>query len=356
MAIVRAQDIADLVNATLRELGPPTFQQIAQRLQDYPIMGRWLKEDKIMLSGGYGIQRVLMINISAQARHVSLFQVDNVDVPDLLATISVPWCHAETKYAFERREVLMNNSGREMIVNILQPRRLDALISLAEELEVRAWSLPAAGTDEQKLLPLGIPYWVVPNASEGFNGGAPSGYTDVGGINPATQAEGRWRNYTFTYAAATKGDLVRKWRTAFRRCQWRSPVPHTGLTGSEENRYGWYVNDVTYEQLVDIAESQLENIGRDINAVQGSVTFKGIPITWIPQLDSWTTTSGFRRPFPVFGIDHNSFFAYVLEGDYLQERGVQPSPRMHNAFENFIDLTYQYVCVDRRRQIVGYQA
>jgi len=49
-------------------------------------------------------------------------------------------------------------------------------------------------------------------------------------------------------------------------------------------------------------------------------------------------------------IDHSTFNPVVLKGDVLRESKPSNSgSRQHNVFETFVDLTYNYVCVDRRR-------
>jgi hypothetical protein len=58
----------------------------------------------------------------------------------------------------------------------VKPRRHAAMIDLAEELEAKAWQVPNS-TD--KLNPYGLPYWIVYNSSTGFNGGYPTGRTQL---------------------------------------------------------------------------------------------------------------------------------------------------------------------------------
>jgi hypothetical protein len=44
-----------------------------------------------------------------------------------------------------------------------------------------------------------------------------------------------------------------------------------------------------------------------------------------------------------------------LKGDYLRETGPIMSKDQHNAWNNFVDLTYNYICIDRRRNLYGYK-
>lgn len=342
MAVIKADDIVDLVAGTLKDLGRLSFQQIAQNLQDYEVFSKWFKKDKLQFDSGIGIQRTLMTSLSNQASHVGLFDEDNLTVPDLIKQMSVPWVHAKTGWAFEYREVLMNR-GKSLIFNVLKPRRADAMISLVEELESKAWGDVPASTDTKQ--PYGIQYWVVTNATTGFNGGAPSGHTTVGGINPTSVPS--WKNYTGQYTNVTKADLIKKMRTAARKCNFKSPISIDDYRNGKGQRYRLYCNEDTLSSFEDVGESQNENLGRDIASMDNTIVFRNFPIIWVPQLDSKTTD-------PLYGIDHSTFYPVCLKGDYLRESKPRQNANQHNTYEVFVDLTYQYVCVDRRRNFVFY--
>ena len=185
MATLTDAEISDLVTSTLQDLGRMRFTQIAQRVQHYEVMGKMLKKDKLQFDdGGYGIKRTIMVDHSNAARHVGLYETDDVNVGDVLQTIAIPWRHLTTNFAYERREIL-ENSGVSRIVKLLDVRRTDAMISMAELMETAFWSKPADSTDETK--PFGISYWIVYNATTGFNGGNATGFTTgPGGLDSAT--------------------------------------------------------------------------------------------------------------------------------------------------------------------------
>ena len=144
--ILKDSDIIDLVAGTLKELGRMKFQQIAQELQDYEVMQRWLKNDRVMFDSGIGIQRTLMYKQTRGARHVGLFQKDVVNVASVIKQMNIGWVHATNNWAFERRETLMNK-GSALVFKVVEPRRVDCMLGLAEELEEKAWSLPAVDNE-----------------------------------------------------------------------------------------------------------------------------------------------------------------------------------------------------------------
>ena len=76
------------------------------------------------------------------------------------------------------------NRSPARLVNLLQSSRVDAMTDLAELMESNFWGAPASSSDTLK--PYGVPYWIVYNATTGFNGGHPSGFSDVGSFSSTT--------------------------------------------------------------------------------------------------------------------------------------------------------------------------
>lgn len=349
MATIQADDIADLVAGTLKDLGKPKFQQIAQSLQDYEVFPRWFKKDKTVIDSGIGIQRTLMNRTQGNARHTGLYQTDITNVRDAIDQLSVPWRHAETSYALDVREMMMNK-GSALIFNVIQPRRDGSMIDLVELLENAAWSAPASSSDN--LLPYGLPYWIVKNATTGFNGGAASGHTTVAGVSLTDSPT--FKNYTALYTNKTKADLVSKMRTAHRKIRFKSPIAGSDYSKGVADRYRIYVNETTIAAFEDVGEAQNENLGRDIASVwggdvsksrEGGIMFRGSPIVWIPKLDADTTD-------PVYMIDHDTFMPCVLKENFMRETVIKPSQEQHNTVKVFTDLSYNFICLNRRGNAV----
>lgn len=355
MAVIELQDIPDFVAGTLRELGRPKIQQIAQRLQTYVVIGNWLKKDKVQFDEGSGIQRTLMNTLSRQARHVGVTHTVTVDIPTLIDQLQINWRHAHVPWAFTYQEVLMN-SGRSLVFNVVKPRRLDALISMAEELEAKAWSSPSS---TNKTEPYGIPYWIVYNATDGFNGGAASGHTLVAGVDLTTTPN--FKNWSVTYTNVTKADLISKLRTAHRKCRWMSPVNVNDYRKSENAEFRLYTNETRISALEDLGEAQNENLGRDLASVGtsgdvkyaegGQLVFRRHPIIWAPQLDD---SSVFSSPAnPVYGVDHSTFYPVCMVGDFFRETKPMQLQNQPNVFRVDMWISYNFLCVDRRRNFVA---
>lgn len=341
MANLALSDIVDLVAGTLKELGPPKFSQIAQNLVGYEIFTKWFKRDKMVVGEGYAIQRNLMVRLSDAAAHVSLTTEDSTGIADVMEQITVPFKFARTQWGFNYVETLANR-GKALVFNVFEPRRADALLSLVEELESKAWASPAATTS---LEPYGIPYWIVRNATTGFNGGHPSGHSAIAGLDVANAPT--FKNYTGQYVNVSKSDLVKMMRTAARKTNFRSPVTLPEYRGSTGSNYRYYMNEATISAFEDLGESQNENLGRDVAPMDGQITFHKNPLIYVAQLDSDTTN-------PVYQIDHTTFSVCAQKGNWMRETEVMRDPFKKDWYYVPIDLGYNYLCTDRRRNAIFY--
>lgn len=340
MATLFATGIADLLAVTLRDLGRMRFQQIAQDLQDYEVFTKWFRRDKVAFDEGIGIQRTLMAKFeSSQAAFVGLEQEDSVNIPDVLTTMTVDWRHAMTAWALEYRETLMNR-GRAVVEKIIKPRRANALLALVSKLESGGWGSPASTSAKE---PNGIRYWVVYNATDGFTGAAPTGHTLVGNVNLTTYPN--FKNYSATYTTANRTDLIKKMRTAHRKIRFKSPISIQDYRRGRGDRYRIYTTETILSSLEDEGMAQNENLGRDLAQLDNTIVFRNHPVIWVPELDS--LSGG-----PIYMIDHSTFYPVCLRGDFLRESRANQSATQHNVYRFFVDLTFNFVDVDRRRSAI----
>lgn len=342
MPFLQADDMADMVAGTLKELGRLRFNQIIQELADYEIMPRWFKKMRKTDEGGIGIQRNLMIKSDDVAKHVGWYHVDDTNVADHMIQISIPWVTCQTDWAMEHKDTLVNK-GKAVVFNVIKPRRINAMISMVQLLETHAWASPALADTH---LPFGVFYYIVYNASEGFNGDVPTGHTTVAGVTPSDHGS-RYMNYTAQFTDVTRDDLIAKWTKAQWLTNWKSPVTVKDYRGANGSRYRWYMHYDTAVAIATYAEQQNENLGKDVASMDGRATFLGHPIVRIHAFDDLASGSE-----PIVGIDHSCFETHVLAGDYLRETPSLRAGNQHNVYRSFVDLTYNYLCTDRRRQIM----
>lgn len=361
MAALRAEDIADLANATINNFDKGKIQQIAQSNVDYPLLqalflgdgqssnSRWFNAD-----GGQKIQRQVQYKVSDIARHVGLHEDDVINITDVTETLEVRWAYATTNWSFSELEFI-HNKGDARIFNLMMPRMTDAKLSLLEDISRLAWQSPGTSGDDLKK-PFGIPYWIVKgsNGENGHVGGHPTGHSDVGGINTSTVTT--FKNWFSDYALVTKADLIKKMRKAWRKCKYRSPVQVNEHSVGPHGRYKFYGAEAVTEEFEALAEGQNENLGKDLAPYENSarmgigqyndaVLFRKSPICYEPELDSDTSN-------PLYGLDMASIKVAVAKGWDFKKSPVERAATRHLTFVQHIDIAYQYLCVDRRRQMV----
>jgi hypothetical protein len=302
-------------------------------------MSSLTKQHRIQFESGYGIQFDVNVLQSGAAANVGLGAPDNVNVIDTLIQAQIDWRNTTTSYGFEGRELAMNREPAR-IIDLIRKRRLDSMISLAELMERNFWGPPVALTDV--LTPWGINTWVVKNATEGFNGGAPSGYTVIGNINPTTYPA--WSNWTYQYVTVSRDDLIRHWRKAATFTDFRPTV--AGIpTFDTGDVYGFYTNYGVIGPLEEALESQNDNLGNDIASKDGETQFRRAPVVWVPYLEADTTN-------PVYGVDWGIFKTMILKGWWLKETAIPIYPGQHTVSAHFLDSTYNWTTYDRRRLFV----
>lgn len=346
---VEALDDIDLVKGTLRELGRMKFQQIAQELTDYEVFTKWFKRDKVSFESGIGIQRNLMARLPDIARHVGWTDEDQYSISDLMEQMQVPWRHCTVSWMWKRQEMLMNK-GPQKIFDLVKERRDGAMLNAVEVFEGAGWSSPSSSSNKTE--PWGLRHWIVKNATTGYNGGLPSGHSTIAGLDLVNDAP-NFKNYTTTYSAWSQSDGYAKLRTMKRKTGFKSPIAGSDYTSGRRQTYRIYVNETGISAIEQSALSQNDSLGtKDVSPVksteEGDLLFSKHPIIHIPYLDDQTDD-------PVYFVNHGTFFPVILEGDFLREDDPIRDPDRHDWRIVNVDTSYNYLCLDRRRNGVMYK-
>lgn len=341
MATIQASGFADVVASTLRELGRLKIENIAQNRTDYYAMPVWMKKGRMVIGEGYEIQRNLYNEVSGNAEHVGLMDEDVVNIPDLIKQLQVPWRHAKSHWAVHRITDTLMNRGASKIVDLIKLKREDAALSLCEEIENKAWGdAPAVANTVD---PYSVKYWIVTNATTGFNGGLPSDHTTVGGVD--LSASPHFYNYTAQYTTVNKPDLLKTMRSAARKTKFMSPIELPEYAGQIRETYKVYTNDSVLSDIEDVGEAQNENLGKDVASMNGAeMTFRRWPWCYVPILDDSSNN-------PVYFINHATFKVVMLKGNIFHETR-STAPHQHNIEQYFTEVSYNYVNVNRRRNAV----
>ncbi len=333
-----ATQVGDLVQTTLRDLGRGRFTDISSPLQRHTAMKNLVRKNRIQFESGYGFQWDVMVGQTGAAVNIGLSASDNVNDVDVMTQATADWRHSTTNYAIEARVLDMNREPAR-IVSYVKAKRLACLISMAELMEANFWGPPVSITDA--LTPWGVNTWIVKNATQGFNGGVPSGYTTIG-LNPTTYPN--WQNWTDQYTAVSMDDFIRKARKAATFTDFMPPVDGipTFNTGDD---YGFYTNYGVYGPLEEALQTQNDNLGPDVASQDGKVVFRRVPVTWVPKLEADTTN-------PFYGLNWGEFKTFILTGWWLRETHIPIYPGQHTISAHFMDCSYQFVTRNRRCHFV----
>lgn len=342
MPSLTAEGVADLLITTQKELGELKMTMLASDLQDHIGWNDIIRNKRIMYAAGQSIQFNIMKQHSGAARHTSLYQTDDVNVGDVLATGDIPWRFTETSWSTDVREIAMNRTPRKILDHV-KVKRADAMTSLAELLEPTIWGKPATSADDTT--PYGVRMYVVNNATEGFNGGDPAGFAaGVAGILVADIA--RWKNYTARFVNISRTDLVRKLRKAMSKTNFKPPVDHPNY--QRGNKYALYTDYAVWEQMSERAEDQNDSLGPDLSSMDGRTTVRRTPLTYVPYLDQDNQTDVYH---PIYGINWGDASATFLRGEYFRET-TPKAPAQHNVVQTFTDLVWNFVIRNRRLHFV----
>lgn len=297
------------------------FVDMQTDLSDHVAVREMWKNRKKKFEGGENWEFEAQMDHNHSARAVGLFETDGSSFGDTMEKGEVAARHVNAHYIYDQREKAFQRGGTA-IVNLVQTRYVGMMVSLYELLEEFLWSKPT--DDSDKKTPYGIAYWITKNATEGFNGGNPAGFTSGrGGIDTGDYS--RWANWTAQYENISKQDLIRKMRRGHRKTQFRSPVSHaTPSMGDMKN--GIYTNDTVIGIMEEILEDQNMNLGNELASKDGRTLFKSTPLTYVPYLDADSTDPVYMLDWKWLAIgvmpgwENNLSKPYMVPGKHLVRR------------------------------------
>lgn len=338
------EQYADLANVTLRQFDRNEWSDIVTDIQEHFAMPMILKKKRVEFDSGWGYQVTARVGSNSPAKNSLINEPDNPTTADMFLPLTGNFRYTTSYFAINEIEMSANRNPSR-IVSLLKGKQVDMMTSLADLMEGNFWGKPSDSTDIRT--PRGVKYWLVNNNTEGFNGGLPAGFTDVGGISPTTYA--RWKNWTSQYVKVSKSDGIRKVRKAMTYTRFRPPVPYPSNSGETyderrappENTYQLFSNYNFVQPCEELLESQNDDLGPDLASQDGLVMIRRSPLFWVPYLDADTTN-------PIIGINWKAWKIYFMEGEYMNETEVKPHPLQHRTLVRYIDCLYDFVCLNRR--------
>jgi len=358
MAGISIEQAIDLGYATLQAFDKDDLEMTLKH-PTYEVVNRWFGPDKRVLDGGDVVKAYISLKDTGNAQHVEMYDTDTPNVANVDKEITVNWTHAQTSFSYSLKELAMNLGNKRRVYNLLKQRRLNAYREFADLLEEAAWKTPASSTDTKS--PHGLPAWIVQadadSASGDFVGyvgdystvnSAESAYADVGGIPCTSTTNQRWANWYADHDDQLNDALLKKMRRAFRKTHFQTPIIARQAIdpNSDFSNFRIYTNDEVLDALEEYALKSDDRVGSDLGKYSGAVTFKNIPIIYVDILDD--VKKYVYGGNPIFGVNHNHFRAVILENENFRVNKPLTKVGQHNVFTVYVDLTYAYICDNRR--------
>lgn len=347
--IIRTHDIEDMLTTTYDKVAVDIVD-LSQEQTDYLVFPYMMTRKGGMreVGGGIGLAQTLMVNHGGRSRFVGEYDEEDVIVIDHLDKMRIDFAILNDAVAYTLGE-LKDNRGEERIHNVIAPKKRALYLRVIETCEEQFFATPSPDNDK---VPWGLYYWVVKNASTGFYGGYPAGFSSLAGLDLSKVPQ--MKNYTGKYTSVSKTDLITKMRKAWKRTNWRSPRPESGFTGdTSRNRRIIFVGLNVGDELETIGEAQNENLGRDLAPMtmmtpsgirfrdNGDMMFRRAPIVEVEKLDDDSSD-------PVFGVDLSTFYALVKKGENMVQYPFERAPLQPRLFVSQLYHRYAFICINRR--------
>ena len=330
------EDIVNVVLSTWEEAGEGSFVDIASTYQDYIMLDQLYRNNKQKFQGGKKITWRVRYTTSGNAANFVPYDTFDLNIRDTLVEAETNWKHVRTGLAMDDFEVEVN-SGEYEIVDLVQERMSESFLDLADLLEEQGFKKPASSavTDEIN----GLQYHIVYNATDGFTGSNPAGFTTWCNLDRDTYTG--LKNYSATYTNVTKTDLIRKWRKASVLTKFRSPRDVKLPDFNTGDKWGWYTNYDVIGTLEEELEKQNDNLGNDVASKDGKTMFRQRPVNWVPFFENNTAD-------PIYGVNWGWFKFITMKNRDMRKIGPRMAPRQPTVSESFWILTCNMICRNPR--------
>lgn len=336
----------DFVNLTLKNCKRGSWVDLSLDFQEYVFASQMFQgKAKTPEKGGSHLNWKVQTTNTGTARSSELYDIDETAVVDLTAEAQVPWTKQTVNFSYDLDEKVMQ-SDRETIIKEIVVREHAMYNDFFELMEEFLWSAPDTDSVTPRE-PYGIPYWLVKNDTEGFNGGHYGSHSDTAGLD--TNAYPNWKNYTFECTDVSRDDFIEKVLKACEFCKFRPPRSYKELGGpGQKVDWGFYTTYRLVRQLQKYLEGANENLGVDLAKYAGSTVLHGFPVIWVPYLEQNDSED------PFYGINWKTFQWFFRKGRNMVRQGPIPKFGQHRVRVVHMDNWGNFSNWNRRRNFVGH--
>lgn len=341
------EGIADFVKATLDSHVVDKWVDISMPLQKYYFASRFMDPKKASKQGGVRLNWKLRVANQGTAKVTGLYAVDDTNKVNVLAEAKQGWSFQTVNYIYDVREDAFQE-GPNRIIQMMKLNEQGLYNDFYALMETLMWTAPSSSALDP-MTPCGIPYWLQKNATLGFTGADPSGWTDgAGGLATATYP--KWKNYSGTYVTVSRDDLIEKVVNAMDFTYFMPVKPYAEIGGGAPD-YGLCTVHSVLATMRKLLEANNDNLGNEVAwgaKGQGTVNVRGIPVEWVPALDN-SESAAVDTSNPFYGINWNKFEWFYRSGQNMVKQPPKQAAHQHLVYERHMDNSGNFVCYDRRQ-------
>ncbi len=342
--------LADLVLATREiflERGSNRIETILE-LQSYEFMDEWMVAQRETMDGGDDIKWQVQLYDDENASFRGMYGEDSYAFKPTLAEASAKWTTVNNYWLFDVDEIAENAGDEVKVTNLMNSRRLASMKGLANKQEKTFWrSLPSSSAD--LLTPRGLLYYVVKGTTgqAGWIGQNPTGHSDCAGIDASSTDNSGWCNYSARgsgYYSDWNAELVDTLADMWDLLSFKAPTIVEDLVKDRSvNKFRLYTTRATRRGMAKLARSNNDQLGAELNAFAGSMSFNKQPFRWAPALDTDTTD-------PIYMLNMDKWKVFVMKGVYMREMGPDKVANRHTVRVVNVDTRFQVGCTNRHLQ------
>jgi hypothetical protein len=344
-------EIDDLVTTTYDTVWKKKkWVDLSQDKQFFTIADRYFRGSKMPMRSGPNLAFSIQHTSIGNTRYTAPYDDDQYGTGNQFAKGYQPWAQLTNNYTYDVTEQDFQSDDEMVILDYILGKEHGMYNDWFNFLENAFWTAPASSSVRPTPI-TGIPFWVQKNATEGFNGGDPSGFSGGAG-NIATGTYSRWKNYTGTFGGINRDDFVAKVRRARKLCNFQPA--HSYPAANADPKYVFYTTESVEEGCAKYLDYRKDNIGTDMGGTVKPM-FQGFPIEWVPALTG-SSEVAYDSQNPFYGINWSTFVFAFLRGKEMVRSGPMTKDGQHNVRAVHVDATCQLICNDRRSNFVLYQA
>ncbi len=354
------EQLDDFVASYLQKYPMGKWQDISLPLQEYMFASRLFDSANKREMSTSQCKWKLKTGNNSNFQVVGLYHRDSSSRVNVLTEGSMKWGMTTTNYHYDIDEETFAQ-GADAIVDYMNLQEQGLMQDFFTGVEDLMFGPGPSQPTQSPFPPVSLLWWITStddsttenNSEEGFDGYEPLGWgsTGVGGVSCTTYEQ--WRNRTFPYTTVDRDDFVEKVINSMDLCSFKPPIQRSDI--KPEGKHRWEL--LTTHSRVAAARRLLQlgndNIKDDLAAHSGSVTIRGVPMTWVP---AWTNSNSAnaRTDGIILGVDWNTFDWYYAAGRNMRKRKPYQHPEMSNVRVRAMDDAGQIVCYSRRSNFRGY--